>query len=69
LKKASGEVTVSKKYHSLAIDDVQEEIHDSLTQVTHDPELTLLVKACNSLFGSSFTEEIVKVGGRITVSF
>jgi hypothetical protein len=57
---------VSPKLSSLAFDEVQEQTHQN--EVVFEPELNLLVKGRNGMFMSS-SSEIVRIGGRVTVSF
>lgn len=63
---------MSRKHSSLAYDELKEQNH--AVEMVFEPHLNLLV---NTRFVSSsltsglaaFEEEVVKIGGRITVSF
>jgi len=65
---------VSRKHSSLAYDELKQESHAQSVEMVFEPQLNLLV---NTRFVSSsltsgltaFEEEVVKIGGRITVSF
>lgn len=57
---------MSPKHSSLAFEEVQEEI--ALANANFEPELHLLVKTRSGQFMSS-SPEVIRIGGRVTVSF
>lgn len=61
------ENNVSPKYSSLALDEAKEQ-HNQELEMDFEPELSLLIPARQmSLMDSS--SQIIKIGGRVTVSF
>ena len=59
---------MSPKASSLAIDEVKDEKADD---AAYEPKLSVLVKSRNGLVKCpvSMDEKVIKIGGRITISF
>jgi hypothetical protein len=61
-------IIVSPKHSSLAFDEVKEQNQELDLDTYHKPELNVLVNP-RYMASSSFEQEILKIEGKLTVSF